>query len=172
VTKIDPIITRREFLHYVSFGILGFSALLVSKFIVDILSPTFRGSAGYRYFSFHKFPDPGESPILYENGEFWLAHTDKGVVALYNVCPHLGCLYRWSDISRQFECPCAGSKFALDGTYITGPSPRSLDRFWLYVSDETGHQIGQANMIGDPLPIPLNAVLTIDTFDLILGKPR
>jgi Rieske Fe-S protein len=41
--------------------------------------------------------------------------------------PHMGCLLNWRSDTHKFEDPCTGSRFAIDGTYESGPSPRSLD---------------------------------------------
>ena len=49
--------------------------------------------------------------------------------ALYMVCVHLGCLYKWVPANFRFECPCHGSKYTHDGYYIEGPATRSLDTF-------------------------------------------
>jgi menaquinol-cytochrome c reductase iron-sulfur subunit len=43
------------------------------------------------------------------------------------VCPHLGCSVQWRSSKGQFECPCHGASFRLDGARIAGPSPRSMD---------------------------------------------
>jgi cytochrome b6-f complex iron-sulfur subunit len=54
---------------------------------------------------------------------------DGSPKAIYMVCTHLGCLYKWEPSNVRFECPCHGSKFSHDGFYIEGPAPRSLDYF-------------------------------------------
>ncbi len=76
-----------------------------------------------RWDSFLHYP-PG--PI----GAVWLVpQTGDGRPShcLQTVCPHLGCSIEY-DIDRDvFHCPCHASDFALDGTRITGPSPRDMD---------------------------------------------
>ena len=52
-----------------------------------------------------------------------------GVRAIYKVCTHLGCLYKWVPTNDRFECPCHGSKFLQTGTRIDGPARRNLDVF-------------------------------------------
>lgn len=42
--------------------------------------------------------------------------------------PHGGCLIRWDIEQERFHDPCYGSNFTLTGDYISGPSPRHLDR--------------------------------------------
>ena len=59
---------------------------------------------------------------------------EKGFVALYQKCVHLGCRVPWCESSQWFECPCHGSKYNRVGEKKGGPAPRGLDRFVLEVS--------------------------------------
>ena len=54
---------------------------------------------------------------------------EKGVVALYQKCVHLGCRVPWCKASQWFECPCHGSQYNRVGEKKGGPAPRGLDRF-------------------------------------------
>jgi menaquinol-cytochrome c reductase iron-sulfur subunit len=54
-------------------------------------------------------------------------HTESDVTVYSSICPHLGCGYNWNAQDQQFECPCHGSVFALDGQVLAGPAPRPLD---------------------------------------------
>lgn len=85
-----------------------------------------------------------------EKGTAWVVKTASGEIRAYSpVCTHLGCAYHWDAGKSDFLCPCHGSTFALDGTVLSGPAPRPLDRFetkvenarlWLgpvHQSDET-----------------------------------
>ncbi|HEY1390341.1 MAG TPA: ubiquinol-cytochrome c reductase iron-sulfur subunit, partial [Ktedonobacterales bacterium] len=57
------------------------------------------------------------------DGTYWLA--------LYQVCVHLGCTVPFRNECNSFRCPCHGSHYNIDGEYLDGPAPRSLDRFVL-----------------------------------------
>jgi cytochrome b6-f complex iron-sulfur subunit len=50
-------------------------------------------------------------------------------IALYQKCVHLGCTVPFRDDCKSFKCPCHGSHYNVDGGYLDGPAPRSLDRF-------------------------------------------
>jgi len=63
-----------------------------------------------------------------------VAGMEKGYVALYQKCVHLGCRVPWCQTSQWFECPCHGSKYNRVGEKRGGPAPRGLDRFPLQVS--------------------------------------
>jgi Rieske Fe-S protein len=75
-----------------------------------------------------------------------ISGMEKGLVALYQRCVHLGCRVPFCDSSQWFECPCHGSKYNRVGEKQGGPAPRGLDRFALEVSGgnivvDTGNQV-------------------------------
>ncbi len=58
------------------------------------------------------------------------------IMALYQVCTHLGCLVPFDGGQNRFICPCHGSTFERNSEYVLGPAPRSLDQFEVLVSAE------------------------------------
>ncbi len=116
------------------------------------------------------FPALNQPPVANNPGKFWLVQTDAGINTLYKICTHLGCIYPWSDASSIFACPCHGSQFQLDGTYIAGPAARSLDRFTFVVRDASGTVLGESKD-GQPIPMPTGAeTVEVNTGDKKLGK--
>ena len=116
-------------------------------------------------------PPVGAAPVDNPEARFWLSNTENGVLALHKVCTHLGCLYNWVATTFRFECPCHGSKFEIDGTYIEGPAPRDLDRFVVTALDADGKELAKSED-GAPLPLPdKTATLKIDTGNKALGDP-
>lgn len=59
--------------------------------------------------------------ILTPNGRDFIAYDPK--------CTHLGCPYRWDEARRKFLCPCHTATFDVDGSVVSGPPPRPLDRY-------------------------------------------
>jgi len=59
----------------------------------------------------------------------WVVKTADKAIAFAPSCTHLGCAYHWEDEIQSFLCPCHTSVFALDGSVVSGPAPRPLDRY-------------------------------------------
>jgi cytochrome b6-f complex iron-sulfur subunit len=51
------------------------------------------------------------------------------LIAVNSTCTHKGCAVDWSSASKEFACPCHGSKFKLDGSVATGPADKPLAKF-------------------------------------------
>jgi menaquinol-cytochrome c reductase iron-sulfur subunit len=68
----------------------------------------------------------------------WVVKTPDKVIAFAPSCTHLGCAYHWNDEIQSFLCPCHTSVFRLDGSVVSGPAPRALDR---YVSKTAGGKL-------------------------------
>jgi menaquinol-cytochrome c reductase iron-sulfur subunit len=74
--------------------------------------------------------------ILSEKSTAWVVKiSDSQVVAFGPQCTHLGCAYHWDDKQSEFLCPCHTSIFRIDGTVVSGPAPRPLDRYDTKVVD-------------------------------------
>ncbi len=61
--------------------------------------------------------------------------TDGHFQVLSPICPHLGCSVAWHADKDRFVCPCHGGQFSSDGSRISGPPPRGLDRLDAQVKD-------------------------------------
>ncbi|MCC7353990.1 MAG: Rieske 2Fe-2S domain-containing protein [Anaerolineae bacterium] len=168
-------LNRREFLMYAWSASLAFFLAGSGIGTFFFILPRFKAGEFGGTFSIPvtQFPAAGAAPVPNDEGKYWLVRTDQGYNVLYKVCTHLGCLYKWEGATNRFECPCHGSKFQLDGTYIEGPAPRGLDRFKITVVDASGNTIAQNDAKGDPFQVnDPNAIVRIDTGSRIQGKPK
>lgn len=187
-------ITRREFLNYVWAGSMAIFLAASGGAMLAFALPRFQedefGSTYTVGTVNEKLPPPDAPPVNYPDLKFWLVNIGpkgaekgsggQGLLALYKVCVHLGCLYAWVDSTFRFECPCHGSKFQEDGTYIEGPAPRDLDRFRVVITDGQGTLVAEtvndksSPNFGAPIPILENAgdlIIKVDTGAKInLGK--
>lgn len=181
--------SRREFLFYVWGASMALITLQGTGLLVWFLIPRFReGEFGGTFIlDIGQIPEVNGEPTNFANGRFWLVNLDssnpnarmyvaedesesiQGVAAIYKVCTHLGCIYSWTPANDQFECPCHGSKYRLDGRRVESPAPRTLDRFQLAALAADGTTVLaesaiDANDFYAPIPLPADAAfIRIDT---------
>ena len=145
---------RREFLTYAWGAALGLLAVETAAVTFFFMYPRFKAGefGGVFYMGpTSALPPTDAAPIAEASGKFWWVNIEnEGPKAIYMVCTHLGCLYKWVGERGRFECPCHGSKFTREGDYIEGPAPRSLDHF---------------------VVIEANGEYAVDTGAKVLGEP-
>jgi cytochrome b6-f complex iron-sulfur subunit len=110
-----------------------FKAAVPDKFQLEITGVYHRPVA--RTYVVHLAPETqfllsgGDLKALLDN-EYVLKDSDGSYwLALYQKCVHLGCTVPFRDNCVSFKCPCHGSHYNVNGEYIDGPAPRSLERF-------------------------------------------
>lgn len=166
-------INRREFLNFAWLASLGFLLVNTAGMTYLFAMPRFKeGEFGgvFTIGSASELPPAGSAPVNYPKVKLWLSNTDKGVMALYKVCTHLGCLYNWNDQEFKFICPCHGSQYQANGQYIQGPAPRSLDRFVVQLVDPNSQEVLSESDDGNPLPVDNpDAIIKVDTGKKIKG---
>lgn len=169
-------INRREFLTYAWGAALGLIAAQGGYATYDFMMPRFKeGEFGgpFPLDTAVDLPADGSPPAAKAAGKFWLVQSEGKVTALYMVCTHLGCLYKWEASNNRFECPCHGSKFTAQGEYIEGPAPRSLDQFVVEIV-QNGEIVATTTNVGDAIVAPAMTSPTdqivVQTGKKILGK--
>ncbi len=80
-----------------------------------------------------------------------LPGLQKGLIAQYQKCPHLGCRVPQCLSSQWFECGCHGSQYNRVGEKKGGPAPRGMDHF--------------------PLAFSAAGDVTVDTGTIVRGQP-
>jgi cytochrome b6-f complex iron-sulfur subunit len=130
-SRLEPEpIPRRDFLGLSALWTMG-ATLLFALFgamrlpraaVVPSASRKFRVTLPESLAPGEPFLPPGHSVAVFRDaGEVW---------AVSRVCTHLGCLVKQE--AGGFQCPCHGSRFALDGSVVKGPAPKALP--WIAIT--------------------------------------
>lgn len=125
-------LNRREFLTYAWGVAAGLMLVESGAALYAYTYPRFRAGEFGGKFQLGEaatLPPLDAVPEPHMDGKFWLVNTEEGPRALYMVCTHLGCLYKWSPADNRFQCPCHNSQFSREGTLLCGPASRGLDQF-------------------------------------------
>lgn len=71
---------------------------------------------------------PGTGAIMRKGATKIALYRDDGggLHARTAICPHLGCVVRWNDGEKTFDCPCHGSRFTCRGDVVNGPAAVGL----------------------------------------------
>jgi cytochrome b6-f complex iron-sulfur subunit len=189
-------LTRREFLYYLWGASMAVFLAGTGGATIWFALPRFREGeyGGVLTVPVTDIPEADSGPKEYADGRFWLVNLGAqtvaderqpedypltpGVKALYKVCVHLGCIYKWVPTSDRFECPCHGSKYLKTGTRIDGPARRNLDTFIVQAVDASGNVLAETqaqlgSLEGSAIEIPSGATsLRIDTGRRITGAPN
>lgn len=126
---------RREFNHRLWLALGAGTALLLLITATAALAAAMLLPSGW-----HSLGQAAElrqaRPVLVHVGarEFYLVWQNDTPLALSTLDPHdrfAGCdqPIRFDPAARRFSAPCGGATYQIDGTYLRGPSPRSMDRF-------------------------------------------
>jgi cytochrome b6-f complex iron-sulfur subunit len=186
-------LSRREFLYYLWGVSMAVAIAGATGATIWFALPRFREGefGGVVTLPVAELPPPDSEPVPYPDGRFWLVNIGEqtvadprqpaayplgaGVKALYMVCVHLGCLYKWTPTNDRFECPCHASKYLKSDARIDGPARRNLDTFVIEAVDAGGNVIARTepqmgNAEGSAVPITPEVVsLRIDTGRKISG---
>ena len=120
--------TRREVLTWGWRLGVGLIAVAGGWTTWDVLRPRLSAGIGGVIRTLPEAAVPADEAVAVLAARSYLTKAGDEIVAISEICPHLGCRVEWCDSSRQFECPCHGSTFNRLGEYRSGPSPRGMDR--------------------------------------------
>ncbi|AZA73685.1 FAD-dependent oxidoreductase [Chryseobacterium indoltheticum] len=81
----------------------------------------------------------GEAKVVKYEGDSYAIYkeTDGKTHVLKSTCPHTYCDVRWNSAEKSWDCPCHGSRFAVNGKLLTAPSTEGLQRIYF---DEYGNE--------------------------------
>jgi cytochrome b6-f complex iron-sulfur subunit len=83
----------------------------------------------------------GKPYRLPDGGTALVTDTGAAIVALSDVCPHLGCRVHYEAAKGQFLCPCHGGVFEKDGTAIAGPPAEEGKNLRRYAVTRVGQNL-------------------------------
>jgi glycine/D-amino acid oxidase-like deaminating enzyme/nitrite reductase/ring-hydroxylating ferredoxin subunit len=130
--------------HVVADGILGLPSPYAALFDPARLTPRASAAgvvrAGLRtatHLVGDRLRPPGGVEAL-RDGDAGLIRVGRRLAAAYRdldgvvhavspTCTHLGCRVAWNTGERTWDCPCHGSRFAVDGEVLQGPAVRPLE---------------------------------------------
>lgn len=70
----------------------------------------------------------GEGRIIELNGKKFGAYKDEhdDIHFVGAECTHLGCIIKWNNDEKSWDCPCHGSRFNHEGEILNGPANKPL----------------------------------------------
>jgi cytochrome b6-f complex iron-sulfur subunit len=182
--------TRREFLYYIWAASMALFTAELGGAILWFAVPRFAAGefGGVFELDVSEVPPADSGPKSYDAGRFWLVNIGEGnisdprlpadypqtpgIKALYKVCVHLGCLYKWVPTNDRFECPCHGSKYLPSGVRVDGPASRNLDVFIVQAVDANGNVLSETSEDGASVDVAGAARLRINTGRRLVGAPN
>jgi cytochrome b6-f complex iron-sulfur subunit len=182
--------TRREFLYYIWAASMALFTAELGGAILWFAVPRFAAGefGGVFELDASEVPPADSGPVSFDAGRFWLVNIGEGnindprlpadypqtpgVKALYKVCVHLGCLYKWVPTNDRFECPCHGSKYLPTGVRVDGPASRNLDVFIIQAVDANGNVLSETSEEGASVDVSGAARLRINTGRRLTGAPN
>lgn len=71
----------------------------------------------------------GQAAIVRDGAKKLAVYRDEAgeLHMLSAKCTHLGCVVHWNSVERSWDCPCHGSRFAIDGEVLHGPAATPLE---------------------------------------------
>lgn len=72
----------------------------------------------------------GDSKVInYDHHTVAVHKDDSGQLhALNAACTHIKCNVAWNSAEKSWDCPCHGSRFSIDGTMLTAPARKNMEK--------------------------------------------
>ncbi|MCE9589111.1 MAG: ubiquinol-cytochrome c reductase iron-sulfur subunit [Planctomycetes bacterium] len=133
--------TRREFSIALAIGwscVAAFVGLFGAAFQTFFVPKvTKEPPSTFRAGKVTDFPDVGVYEQFKGTNGVWIVRLPGSqLVAISDICTHLGCIPNWLQADQKFKCPCHGSGYHMNGVNFEGPAPRPLERFKVSLDGE------------------------------------
>ncbi|GLI36549.1 Rieske 2Fe-2S domain-containing protein [Geobacter hydrogenophilus] len=129
--------SRRKFLG-LCLGGLGMAGAVAGAYsVLSYLAPlSDEGTGGKISFSVTEIPPNGAKFFDFRGTTGVVIRKQSGeLVALSAICTHLGCIVQWEQDKQDFLCPCHGGRYNSDGSVISGPPPRPLEKLAINITN-------------------------------------
>ena len=111
-----PFSTRRPPTVRAAGSVLGAVATFGTRFVRDRVAPPDGGDVASLARGSGRIVRDGRRQVA-------VARADDGALHVVSArCTHLGCIVRWNGSEQSWDCPCHGSRFAIDGSVLDGPA--------------------------------------------------
>ncbi|MFQ6014295.1 MAG: ubiquinol-cytochrome c reductase iron-sulfur subunit [Anaerolineae bacterium] len=126
--------TRRRFLSWLTWCGLALSGLLSGLGSLRYLLPTISYGSPLTF----KIGKPELYPLgskkFLREPRIFIIHERDGFRAMSAACTHLGCAV--NAVDWGYSCPCHGSKFDNLGINFSGPAPKPLPWYKIYLAPD------------------------------------
>lgn len=172
IRRAEAAPTRREFLYYLggaSMALFAAGAGAVVYKVAQVRS-NFRNNPEVFEFDVERLSTT--PPIWFRNAQAFIIVQNGQLFTLDTHCTFVSdrAIVKWAEVNNLFACPVCGSMFRLDGSWITGPAPRGLDRLVLHVETPDGIVITSDD--GSPIAVDQPVHIWVDPRYVIPGPPR
>lgn len=75
--------------------------------------------------------------VVLEKGVFIVCTAQSSYIALSRVCTHAGCSVNFNSSAKNFNCPCHGGIYDINGKVVSGPPPAPLAQYQVTLSGTT-----------------------------------
>ena len=120
-------------------AVLGSTALVSFAYpLIRFLAPSGAGEKTQKMtMRKDEIPSGEAKDIIFNNTPAIIINRPgKGFIVLSRVCTHLGCLVEYNRAKNDLVCPCHAGVYDLEGTVVSGPPPKSLQKFPVQVEGE------------------------------------
>ncbi len=129
-------VARRNFLNLAVGGSAAAFAVAGTYPVVRYLEPPpGRARSASRVGKIEEFPVGSVRTVVVDDRPVHVIRTADEVRAFSAICTHLQCVVAYSAEHKQFECPCHGGVYALDGRNLEGPPPRPLEELTVTIDE-------------------------------------
>ena len=143
------LITRRTFLAILGLGALGTLFQMVGSTLMGFLYPNALKTPPST-FSIGRPKDvfSQQGKVFLTKYKTFVEVNGRKVRAQTAVCTHLGCTVNL--VETGYSCPCHGSKYNREGGNVSGPAPRPLDFYVVYMGASGELMVDKSKIVKEP----------------------